>query len=1410
MDNRADLHESLFSRNSTPPNQSSPQHQPYSPQHVANTSTPSLIDSLFQNLPPPTNTNERQSHQQSASEPHPVETYDTPSSNPPGSLPDESANRSSPNAGNVAERQNALLALIGGPPAPNRPPQQTAQPLQQPLPLPQPQQQQPPQPQQVPTPPGSSQRSNASPSSNDTAKMLEQMISGTSARFSDAQRNNQQQPAPSPPYPQRDDYRNFNQYEHSIETSPRSRNIQQVPAPPPPPPQQSLQQPPSPRRSIFEFTSPFDHLSAATGSIKKKPVPAQQSPGNEEWATAPDPKRQSVENLLENLTRGQAGPIQPQPPAYEAYLAGADYSQAEVSPRAPLPPIPASKPVAAPPRTSSPHANSPPKGQPLHRPQPRPADSSNQQIPFSGVAFPSTNRRDKEGSPGPRPGQNQGQQQQTQQNQGGRQKANQPQPPKYTNKAHSSPIIQTQTINFDVSQSLDEIQARESIKWTPIALVKQDSVFLPGTTIGATHWVAYAMTRGRVRIISRSSGDRTLLQLPQIFSQAASVIDMAVFGDRLAGVTSDGGFVVWELPNLITDDVPGRLLLCVPPTSDQHDAIRSVKWHPKEQNTLAVATEDRIYVIDLMNTLALHGQPLPHSDLHHIGQLFNIAAPIVAFDFDAAHYALATISEDSTLTIWNMQDNLPYTAHKIRGDDIPSSLTYVDGGIVIGRRNGTVFQLLSLSTKAILSTVNFFNGNQEDPDMFGHIAYDSRIQTLWIANSRRESLIALKLHIEPTYNSGDEGSRSYIDQVVEFSGIKPTIHFVILSADADPHGDEANAACVAAKIAPGELALVGFSVHSSGVDQVLIRKEWFDNALVSAESKYPIFDFPAPPAHIPEKPRQPLPPIPAAAPQPIQPNVPAFVTARARTPPSDDIENEYSEARSSDTKTAKGGNKGKNVNWKEKEESGKSSKKGTELADASIINESALGQALSKEIKKTEENLHTRIGKLIGKEMDKQHQRFEETRLHEQAEDFARQEKILKLISTELTRNTTRVVEMAVKNEVQNSVLPSLENITRNEVKAALNDQIGIGLIDAINRTLPTEMEKLLLRPNVSNHFANIITTTMTPAVERHIKEVLTTNFLQFHSQQTAAMHQELLREFRNEIASVKAELNNWHNEALRGQEATIRELEHTVRNLSEQVKFLSVNGHPPAPIHHMQQPPQQQQVPSGGSSMPPQQGNMNNAHLRQGNMPPANPPLPQYGPQPHPAFQQPPPPQGPLPNLHQQPWYPPTIAAPQASHPAQLPQPPASQPQQERTPPLKADQWDENYLGVLHSQDPSKLRDLLSRTNPDLVFPLNGTPLVSQAVILTLVHRLSAVIGETAPNDENFKTSLWWLQRVSNLLRPDDKLISDFIPRVIPTVQQSLNTTKQRLAILPGLGTIDTARQLSEIQEGLRRKISQ
>ena len=213
-----------------------------------------------------------------------------------------------------------------------------------------------------------------------------------STTYSDTQRSNAQQPpAPSPPFTQREDYRNFNQYDQASDTSPRTRTIPNPHLPPAPPLPQQLQ-PPSPRRSMFEFTSAFDHLSS-TAPVKKKPVPTQTSAvssGNEDsgsWSNnPPDSKRQSVENLLENLTRGQPPPSQAQPPAYESYLTGGEFTQPveQISNRAPLPPIPAAKPASVPNRTSSPRDSSP-KNQTLHRPQPRAAEISVSQQSYTTV-----------------------------------------------------------------------------------------------------------------------------------------------------------------------------------------------------------------------------------------------------------------------------------------------------------------------------------------------------------------------------------------------------------------------------------------------------------------------------------------------------------------------------------------------------------------------------------------------------------------------------------------------------------------------------------------------------------------------------------------------------------------------------------------------------------------------------------------------------------------------------------------------------------------------------------------------------------------------------------------------------------------------------------------------------------------
>jgi len=272
------------------------------------------------------------------------------------------------------------------------------------------------------------------------------------------------------------------------------------------------------------------------------------------------------------------------------------------------------------------------------------------------------------------------------------------------------------------------------------------------------------------------------------------------------------------------------------------------------------------------------------------------------------------------------------------------------------------------------------------------------------------------------------------------------------------------------------------------------------------------------------------------------------------------------------------------------------------------------------------------------------------------------------------------------------------------------------------------EIEKLLLRPDISSHFAHILSSNLTPLIERNIKEVVTKTFLPAYSQQATAMHQELARELRSEIHNVKKELIGWQNDAFRGQEvcvimtrmialadvelvakSLIRDLEHTVRSLSDQVKFLNLNASSGVtPLHH--------QLQGHNSPGPSTQAAMNPPHLRQQNLPPVNQSTSNY-PQ---SFQQ----QSQPPVMHG-PWFGSAgIAAPQASHPA-APPPPPPPPLAQRTPPTKTEDWDETYLAVLGTQDARQLRELLSRSNPEIVMPLNAPGPLSQAVILTLLHRV-------------------------------------------------------------------------------------
>ena len=156
--------------------------------------------------------------------------------------------------------------------------------------------------------------------------------------------------------------------------------------------------------------------------------------------------------------------------------------------------------------------------------------------------------------------------------------------------------------------------------------------------------------------------------------------------------------------------------------------------------------------------------------------------------------------------------------------------------------------------------------------------------------------------------------------------------------------------------------------------------------------------------------------------------------------------------------------------------------------------------------------------------------------------------------------------------------------------------------------------------------------------------------------------------------------------------------MEHSIRTLSEQIKLLSLNMPVGAPVPHVHQT----RSPGSPAASAGTAHSQLPAHLRQ-----------------HPSYS----PQGTYaaPATQAQGWYPtPSLPSTQGT--------PSGPSQGVGLPPStsKTEDWEEIFMSVLGGQDMRQLRELLARSNPEVILPSSGKGPLSQAVVLTLIHRVS------------------------------------------------------------------------------------
>jgi hypothetical protein len=73
------------------------------------------------------------------------------------------------------------------------------------------------------------------------------------------------------------------------------------------------------------------------------------------------------------------------------------------------------------------------------------------------------------------------------------------------------------------------------------------------------------------------------------------------------------------------------------------------------------------------------------------------------------------------------------------------------------------------------------------------------------------------------------------------------------------------------------------------------------------------------------------------------------------------------------------------------------------------------------------------------------------------------QERLVKNLSGELVKSTGRVFEAALKTEVQRTILPAIEMLTRTEIRQTVDQQISRGISESMNQVCNPTFEHVHL-----------------------------------------------------------------------------------------------------------------------------------------------------------------------------------------------------------------------------------------------------------------------------------------------------------------------------------------------------------
>ena len=228
------------------------------------------------------------------------------------------------------------------------------------------------------------------------------------------------------------------------------------------------------------------------------------------------------------------------------------------------------------------------------------------------------------------------------------------------------------------------------------------------------------------------------------------------------------------------------------------------------------------------------------------------------------------------------------------------------------------------------------------------------------------------------------------------------------------------------------------------------------------------------------------------------------------------------------------------------------------VANRDSISLGISGDFLDKELKKIERGVSDEFNKVLSRELEALYRRFSEDKRVQDAAGAAKQDAMLRLVSSTLSENVEKSLSRIINQNIQDSVVPSISEVTSTTLKANLSTTISHhideNMASILKQALPDAVGRTMQSQQVLRSISEQVTKTITGHVERGFATVLekaiVPAFTDLAVRVAQKVSEETERRMREQIQQTEIQR--------REDSIKIEQLTNLVRSLSETVHTMA------------------------------------------------------------------------------------------------------------------------------------------------------------------------------------------------------------------------------------------------------------